>query len=242
MDNQESSNFSKPVSSDLQITPVINRWQYQRCAKQVLTDIKRLATDPYIQSYFHYESSGEEDEPYIFRLDGYLLPRTNPYKHGSIKVCIRFYPDHPFKTPEVQLLTYIYHPAVNNNVSRPVFCRECCCLRSLTIYTISALLNHLVCIIDNPDFLPVPCKWNSEARYLYNSNKVEYERKVLATMKKYACPRPNQSIISLKFTAKQIIRRQLEFNSTKINQLPLSSNLKQYLNSPLALDAKSRHT
>lgn len=225
----------------LNITSNGNQWKYPRCAKQVLTDIKRLTTDPYMQSYFHYESSGDEEKPYIFRLDGYLLPRTKPYKHGSVKVCIRFYPDHPFKTPDVQLLTYIYHPAVNNNVLRPVFCRECCCLKSLAIYTLNAFIHHLVCIIDDPDLLPVPCKWNSEARYLYNFNKGEYERKVSIMIEKYACPRPTQSTISLRFACKQLIRRQLHFNSTKVDQLPLSLNLKQYLHIPLALDIKLKN-
>jgi hypothetical protein len=59
---------------------------------------------------------------------------------------------------------------------------------------------------------------------LYDQNKDEYKKKVLVIIEKYSYPRPNQSIISLKFVAKQMIRKQLDFQPGKVNQLPLSSS------------------
>lgn len=201
--------------------------------KRVMTELKILTMHPDVQSYFYYESSGQDKEWNRFCIYGYLLPRTEPYKNGAYKVRIILPAEFPFRPPILDLLTYIYHPAIENNISQPRFCK--CPHKAWTLGTyIGQWLEHYVNIIDQPD--PphrIYCVRNPEAEQLYYQNKEEYERKALAMVQKYSYIRPHRSIISLKFVAKQIICKQLVFQSAKIGQLPLSTSLKQYLNSSL---------
>ncbi|CAF1208744.1 unnamed protein product [Rotaria sordida] len=108
----------------------------------------------------------------------------------------------------MELLTYIYHPAVRNNISEP----------------------H---VIDQPEAIGTYCMFNPEAKMLYDENRAEYEEIALTMVKKYSCSRSDLSIISLKFTVKKIILKHLDFDSAKINQLPLFDHLKEYLHSTL---------
>ncbi len=68
----------------------------------------------------------------------------------------------------MQLFIYIYHPAVNDNVLRPVFCKRCCSLKSTTVCNISGLIDYLVCIIDDPEFVYMSCDLNTDIRNSYS--------------------------------------------------------------------------
>jgi ubiquitin-protein ligase len=205
-------------------------------SKRILAELKLLIRDPIVQSYFHYESLGNDEKSGRFCIYGYLLPRLEPYNYGSYKVCIIIPEEFPFKPPVLQLFTYIYHPDVEDSISEPKFCDKCyfddCIWDPVT--RISQWIERYINGIDRPNGMELRCVRNQEAKDLYDQDKGEYEKKVLAMVRKYSCPRPNQSIISLKYAAKQIIRKQLYFESAKIDQLPLSPSLKQYLKSPLS--------
>jgi hypothetical protein len=72
-----------------------------------------------------------------------------------------------------------------------------------------------------------------QAKKLYHENKTQYNERALQMVKEYAHPRPIWQVISLKQTTKQIIYKKLDYQSLKINQLPLPKSLKQYLNNLL---------
>ncbi|CAF3955095.1 unnamed protein product [Rotaria sp. Silwood1] len=129
----------------------------------------------------------------------------------------------------MELLTYIYHPAIYNCDSIRFYCTKRCQEQWTPARRISEMIELFVYAIDYPENTAAYCVMDREAKRLYDENRSEYEEKALAMVLKYSCPRPNPSIISLKFAAKRIISKQLYFESEKINQLSLSNSLKQYL-------------
>ncbi|CAF3058095.1 unnamed protein product [Rotaria sp. Silwood2] len=193
---------------------------YSMFLKRLASELKDLTENPEVQSYFQYENSGNDEELKQFCIFGYLLPRTEPYKYGSYKVRIIVSSEFPFKTPSVQLLTYIYHPAVNDDVSKPYFCTACDCSEWMPSFRISRLIKYFVNVIDQPEANKTYCLMNAKAKELFDQNRAEYIEKALAMVQKYSCPRPNQSTISLKFAAKQMIRKELHFDLKKFSQLP----------------------
>ncbi|CAF3178112.1 unnamed protein product [Rotaria sp. Silwood2] len=187
-------------------------YNYSRSSKRLLAELKILTKNLDVQSYFQYENSGIDEKLKEFCIYGYLLPRAEPYKHGSFKVRIRLSPEYPFRTPQMDLLTYIYHPAVRNNVSRPTMCTACGCYEWTPSNLISAYIKYFVNVIDQPEAIGTYCVLNSKAKMLYDENRAEYEEIALAM---------------------KMILKQLDFNSAKINQLPLMNHLKEYLHSSL---------
>jgi ubiquitin-protein ligase len=165
--------------------------------RRVITELKILQTDSDVQSYFHYESSGKDEQLKQFCIYGYLLPRSEPYKNGSFKVRIPLPAEFPFRSPALELLTYIYHPAIDDDISRPAFCNKCPHVYWSVGSRISRWLEHYVNVIDQPDTTHgMYCVRNIAAEELYNQNKVEYVQKALAMIKQYSHPRPNRSIVS----------------------------------------------
>jgi ubiquitin-protein ligase len=198
-----------------------------------MTELKILTMHPDVQSYFYYESSGIDKKTNKFHIYGYLLPRTEPYKYGAYRVCIILPTEFPFKPPILELLTYIYHPAIDNNISQPRFCKKCSCAIWSPGTRISQWLEQYVNIIEQPGAPDCTyCIRNFEAKNLYHQDRDQYEEKARAMVEKYSHLRPHRSIVSLKFAAKQIICTQLNFQSRKIDQLPLPTSLKLYLNLP----------
>jgi ubiquitin-conjugating enzyme E2 D/E len=159
---------------------------------RLLKELKILTEDAKVQSYFRFESSGQDAVSKKFCIYGYLLPRTEPYNHGAFKVRITL-PEHfPYQPPELQLLTPIYHPAIQGDVSKPDFCCNCC---SSTFGTgcgvIRDVIKFYVNIIDRPDHFHRICDYNPEARRLYQQNRARYEENAREMVSKYAYPRPN---------------------------------------------------
>jgi ubiquitin-protein ligase len=85
-----------------------------RAWKRLMKELELLTTDSNVQSYFHYENFSLDEESKNYYIYGYLLPRLEPHKYGSYKVCIIIRRDFPFHVPYVRLLTYFYHPVVSN--------------------------------------------------------------------------------------------------------------------------------
>ncbi|CAF3698331.1 unnamed protein product [Rotaria sp. Silwood1] len=133
----------------------------------------------------------------------------------------------------MRLLTHIYHPAVNNDCSTPIYCSRCCNQQWSPSITISKMIELLVNVIDHPEDTVTYCVMDPKAKQLYDQNRTEYEAKALTMVKKFSCSRPNPSIISLKLAAKRMICKQVYFDSIKINQLPLSNSLKRYLDASI---------
>lgn len=159
--------------------------------QRVMTEIKILAIQSDVQSYFHYESSRRDKNSNNFCIYGYLLPRTEPYKHGAYKIRIILPIDFPYKKTILELLIYIYHPAIDNNILTPRFCNKCSGVRWKIGIHISDWLEQYVNIIERPDIRHgMFCIGNTEAEKLYDRNRVEYEQKALIMVQQYSHPRP----------------------------------------------------
>ncbi|CAF3010747.1 unnamed protein product [Rotaria sp. Silwood2] len=130
----------------------------------------------------------------------------------------------------MKLLTHIYHPTVNNECSTPFYCSGCCSKQWSPAITISKMIELFVIAIVHPEDAATYCVMDPKAKQLYDQNRTQYEAKALAMVKQFSCSRSNLLMISLKLAAKRMICKQLYFDSVKINQLPLSNSLKQYLN------------
>ena len=92
-------------------------------------------------------------------------------------------------------------------------------------------------VIDHPEDAAGYCVMDQDIKRLFDQNRIQYDKIALAWVRKYSCPRPNPALISLKLAAKQVICQQLHFDAMKINQLPLSNRLKQYLH--LSINAEN---
>lgn len=197
-------------------------------SKMLMRQLKELTQDPHVQSYFYYESSKEDHASKQFLISGYLLPQSEPYKYGSYKVLITIPADFPFRRPEMDLLTRIYHPAVNDSTRRS-YCSGCCNRQWSAALSISQMIELFVIAIDHPEDASTYCVMDHSAKRLFNQNRIQYEATALAMVKAFACPRPSSSHISLKLACRQLICQQLNFNSMKTRELPLPNHLKQYL-------------
>ncbi|UJR20037.1 hypothetical protein I4U23_023171 [Adineta vaga] len=133
------------------------------------------------------------------------------------------------------LLTHIYHPAVGNSSSTSVYCSGCCEREWSSITKINRMIKHFVIAIDHPEDASAYCVMNKEAKRLYEQDRAKYEATALQMVRKFAYPRPDSAVVSLKGAAKRMICTQLDFNCAQINRLPLSNSLKKYLDPTMDL-------
>ena len=157
--------------------------------KRVFIEIKKLTEDVDNRSCFRYEKLEHDEIRKTFCIYGFILPREEPYKRGSYQVRISLPPEYPFKGPTLDLLTYIYHPTVEDDESMPRLCPCCFEFQHTPRSSIIEFIEHYVNGIDKPDLLAQACQYNPEARMLYDTNKEEYNRKALAMVQKHAHPR-----------------------------------------------------
>jgi len=158
---------------------------------RLLMELKILKEDADVQSYFHYESSGLDKTSKKFCIYGYLLPQSEPYNRGSYRVRIVLPSNFPFEPPELELLTYIYHPVIKEDNSKLTFCSACCSFKWRPGFCIYDLIEQYVNMIDRRDLIYTACTYNHEARELRMRDYVQYENKVLAMVQEHSIPRPN---------------------------------------------------
>ncbi|CAF1294595.1 unnamed protein product [Adineta steineri] len=174
----------------------------------------------------HYAAVGSEDLPHWPKLDGSPGGLWTVSEHPVPK-------EFPFRRPEMQLLTPIYHPAVKNNGSSSDYCSECCKEQWSPATMFGRMIAFFVIAIDNPEDPECYCVMDPKAKQLYEQNRTEFEANALKMVTKFSYPRSNAAIVSLKFAAKRIICKQLNFDWAKINQLPLPNSLKKYLDTSM---------
>jgi ubiquitin-protein ligase len=160
----------------------------QQFSRRLLSELRILRENADVQSYFRFESSGQYEGK--FCIDGYLLPQSEPYRNGAFKVRITLTTYFPFQSPELQLLTPIYHPAVNEDMSRPEFCCKCCSFEDhRPTSRICDFIRSYVDVIDQPGRFCVCCDYNREARILYRENRTLYKARASEMVTRYAYPR-----------------------------------------------------
>jgi hypothetical protein len=107
--------------------------------KRLMTEINILTTHPDVQSYFHYDSS------------------RNDKDLGSFKVRILVPAEFSFRSLILELLTYIYHPAIDDNISGSEFCNKCPHVYWSVGSRISRWLKHPVNVIDHNQIRLMEC-------------------------------------------------------------------------------------
>ncbi len=159
--------------------------------RRLLKELKILTEDADVQSYFHYESSELDETSKKSCIYGYLLPQSEPYKRGSYRVRIVLPSWFPFEPPKLELLTYMYHPTIQEENSKLTFCCKCCSFNWGATYRICDLIKQYVDMIDRHALVYTACTHNYEASELYKRDYVQYKNKVLAMVQEHAIPRPN---------------------------------------------------
>ena len=154
---------------------------------RLLSELTILITNNDVQSYFRFESS----EPYgdKFSIIGYLLPQSEPYRNGEFRIRIIIPKEYPFESPKLQLLTFIYHPTVKDDISNPEFCPTCCCFRHRPISNISEFIKYYVDVIDGLYDGSMRCRNNLEACRLYHEDNPGYQAMAAEMVMIHAYPR-----------------------------------------------------
>ncbi|CAF1377951.1 unnamed protein product [Rotaria magnacalcarata] len=105
-------------------------------------------------------------------ITGRVLPNSDLYKTGSIRIQLVVSPNYPFVPPKVYVRSPMYHPNIDKNGE--------VCIDMLSNKdswkpqnSFVAIIEEIIKIIDNPatDHVKHP-----EAASLFDTNKVEYER------------------------------------------------------------------
>ena len=116
-------------------------------------------------------SAGPVDND-LFHWEGVIIgPHDSPYADGVFKLSIRFPTEYPFKQPNIQFLTKIYHPNIN---SAGGICLDILKTQWSPALTISKVLLSILSLLTdpNPNDPLVP-----DIAALYKSNRAEYDMK-----------------------------------------------------------------
>lgn len=117
----------------------------------------------------------------MFKWEGVIMgPADCPYQGGVFKLQILFPVDYPFKPPNVQFLTKIYHPNINPT---GLICLDILKQQWSPALTISKVLLSITSLLTdpNPDDPFVP-----EIANLLKTNKTLYESNARAYTLRYA--------------------------------------------------------
>ena len=117
----------------------------------------------------------------LFKWEGVIMgPSDSPYTGGVFKLQILFPVDYPFKPPNVQFLTKIYHPNINPT---GLICLDILKQQWSPALTISKVLLSITSLLTdpNPDDPFVP-----DIANLLKRNKPEYEANARAHTLRYA--------------------------------------------------------
>ena len=117
----------------------------------------------------------------LFKWEGMIMgPSDSPYAGGVFKLQILFPVDYPFKPPNVQFLTKIYHPNINPS---GLICLDILKQQWSPALTISKVLLSITSLLTdpNPDDPFVP-----EIANLLKTNKAQYESNARAHTLRYA--------------------------------------------------------
>jgi ubiquitin-conjugating enzyme E2 D/E len=106
----------------------------------------------------------------LYKWEGMIFgPSETPYQGGMFKVLIHFGADYPFKPPQIQFLTKIYHPNIN---AAGAICLDILKSQWSPALTISKVLLSISSLLSepNPSDPLVP-----DIAAQYRSNRAEYD-------------------------------------------------------------------
>jgi len=125
------------------------------------------------------------DDPSSSVIIGRILPNSDIYNQAAFQIEIKLTQDYPFKPPEIRFLTPIYHPSVDKDGK---ICVDI--INGEGKYNATTpLINIVKAITDLIDHPQVDHSLNADIGAEYVSNRAEFDRKALASVKQHGLPR-----------------------------------------------------
>lgn len=145
--------------------------------KRIQKEIRDLAKAP-----IPNVSAGPASESNLFEWNATIMgPEGTPYAGGLFALKIRFGPNYPFQAPQIQFITKVYHPNINENggicldILKPEAWSPALGIGQVLLSLCSLLPQP------NPDDPLVP-----EAARLYKTNPEKYNQTVREWVRRFA--------------------------------------------------------
>jgi len=136
--------------------------------RRLMRDFRRLQQDP------PQGVTGAPEENDILKWNAVIFgPDDTPWEGGTFKLTLEFTEDYPNKPPKVVFVTKMFHPNIYANGQ---ICLDILQNQWSPIYDIAAILTSIQSLLTDPN---PNSPANVEAAKLYQSNRREYDRKVM---------------------------------------------------------------
>mmetsp|Transcript_17923 Transcript_17923/g.26840 ORF Transcript_17923/g.26840 Transcript_17923/m.26840 type:complete len:206 (-) Transcript_17923:100-717(-) len=136
--------------------------------RRLMRDFKRLQGDP------PQGVTAAPEEQNILKWNAVIFgPDDTPWEGGTFKLTLEFTEDYPNKPPKVVFITKMFHPNIYANGQ---ICLDILQNQWSPIYDIAAILTSIQSLLTDPN---PNSPANVEAAKLYQSNRREYDRKVM---------------------------------------------------------------
>mmetsp|Transcript_740 Transcript_740/g.1660 ORF Transcript_740/g.1660 Transcript_740/m.1660 type:complete len:211 (-) Transcript_740:245-877(-) len=136
--------------------------------RRLMRDFRRLQQDP------PQGVTGAPEESDILKWNAVIFgPDDTPWEGGTFKLTLEFTEDYPNKPPKVVFVTKMFHPNIYANGQ---ICLDILQNQWSPIYDIAAILTSIQSLLTDPN---PNSPANVEAAKLYQSNRREYDRKVM---------------------------------------------------------------
>ena len=140
--------------------------------KRLNMELKCLKECPFVEA--------QHDENDIHKWKATIKgPSDSPYEGGTFKLDITLPSTYPFSPPKVAMITKVFHPNINGSE----ICVDILKEKWTPVMNIQKLLLSIVSLLNDPN---PSSPLNGEAAELYNSNREEYNKKVIEWVREYA--------------------------------------------------------
>eukprot|EP00049_Salpingoeca_infusionum_P001503 m.48781 g.48781 ORF g.48781 m.48781 type:complete len:163 (+) comp11060_c0_seq1:252-740(+) len=99
-------------------------------------------------------------------------PPGTPFEDGIFKLSMKFTEEYPDKSPTVTFVTPVYHPNIYTNGN---ICLDILQNQWRSTYSVAGVLTSIQSLLDEPN---TASPANADAAHLFQTDRVEYERKV----------------------------------------------------------------
>lgn len=139
--------------------------------RRLMRDFRRLKEDP------QESVTGAPQEDDIMKWSCVIFgPDDTPWEGGTFRLSMDFTEDYPNKPPTVKFVSPIFHP---NVYATGAICLDILQNNWSPIYDVSAILTSILSLLNDPN---PASPANVEAAKLFQENRREYDRKVMAVV------------------------------------------------------------